>query len=131
GLGARWNGRPCRVSSTARLEEATLCYTSLDGFLRHGRAGALERLVDATRTQRGWSDAYGHALVATGRVDLAVEPVMSVWDNAPLLPILLEAGGRFSDWTGKDRIDGGDAVSTNGALHEAVLALLGDGANAS
>jgi histidinol-phosphatase len=57
-------------------------------------------------------------------VDLAVEPVMNVWDNAPLLPILEEAGGRFTDWIGDARIDGGDAVSTNGLLHEAVLSLL-------
>jgi myo-inositol-1(or 4)-monophosphatase len=124
GLGARWNGRPCRVSSTATLAAATLCYTSVEGFLRSGRQSALDRLLDATGTERGWGDAYAHALVATGRVDLAVEPVMNVWDNAPLLPILEEAGGRFSDWTGAARIDGGDAVSTNGVLHDAVLSLL-------
>ena len=61
---------------------------------------------------------------ATGRADLAVEPIMNIWDNAPLLPILAEAGGRFTDWTGAPRIDGGDAVSTNGVLHDAVLSLL-------
>ena len=49
---------------------------------------------------------------------------MNIWDNAPLLPILAEAGGRFTDWTGAARIDGGDAVSTNGILHDAVLSLL-------
>jgi myo-inositol-1(or 4)-monophosphatase len=124
GLGARWNGRPCHVSSRAALAEATLCYTSVDGFHRTGRVGALDRLIAATRTQRGWGDAYAHALVATGRTDLAVEPVMNIWDNAPLLPILAEAGGRFSDWTGAARIDGGDAVSTNGLVHDQVLALL-------
>lgn len=124
GLGARWNGRPCRVSATSRLDTATLCYTAVDGFLRVGRRGALDRLLEATRTHRGWGDAYAHALVATGRVDLAVEPVMNIWDNAPLLPILAEAGGRFSDWTGTARIDGGDAVSTNGILHDSVLELL-------
>jgi myo-inositol-1(or 4)-monophosphatase len=124
GLGARWNGRPCRVSSAARLADATFCYTSVEGFQRSGRDPALRRLLAATRTHRGWGDAYAHALVATGRVELAVEPVMNLWDNAPLLPILAEAGGRFTDWTGKVRIDGGDAVSTNGLLHDQVLALL-------
>jgi len=124
GLGARWNGRPCRVSATSTLAAATFCYTAVDGFLRTGRREALDRLLAATRTQRGWGDAYAHALVATGRADLAIEPVMNIWDNAPLLPILEEAGGRFSDWTGAGRIDGGDAVSTNGVLHDAVLALL-------
>jgi myo-inositol-1(or 4)-monophosphatase len=124
GLGARWNGRPCRVSPTPALAAATLCYTSVDGFLTHGREDAFRRLLGATRTHRGWGDAYAHALVATGRADLAVEPAMNLWGNAPLLPILTEAGGAFTDWTGKARIDGGDAVSTNGVLHGAVLALL-------
>jgi histidinol-phosphatase len=124
GLGARWNGRPCRVRPTSSLAAATFCYTAIDGFARNGRHPALERLLAATRTHRGWGDAYAHALVATGRADLAVEPIMNIWDNAPLLPILAEAGGRFTDWTGASRIDGGDAVSTNGVLHDAVLSLL-------
>jgi len=124
GLGARWNGRPCRVSSTSSLAGATFCYTAVDGFTRNGRGPALDRLLGATRTHRGWGDAYAHALVATGRVDLAVEPIMNIWDNAPLLPILAEAGGAFTDWNGASRIDGGDAVSTNGVLHQAVLSLL-------
>jgi myo-inositol-1(or 4)-monophosphatase len=127
GLGARWNGRPCHVSTTDSLGAATFCYTAVDGFARNGRRGALDRLLGATRTHRGWGDAYAHALVATGRADLAVEPIMNIWDNAPLLPILTEAGGRFSDWTGAARIDGGDAVSTNGVLHEAVLSTLAAG----
>ncbi len=123
GLGARWNGRPCRVSTTDSLGAATFCYTAVDGFVRNGRRSALDRLLGATRTHRGWGDAYAHALVATGRADLAVEPIMNIWDNAPLLPILAEAGGRFTDWAGASRIDGGDAVSTNGVLHDAVLSL--------
>jgi myo-inositol-1(or 4)-monophosphatase len=124
GLGACWNGRPCRVSTTAELAAATFCYTSIDGFGRQGREGALRRLLGSTRTQRGWGDAYAHALVATGRADLAVEPIMNLWDNAPLLPILTEAGGRFTDWNGNASIDGGEAVSTNGVLHDAVLSVL-------
>jgi myo-inositol-1(or 4)-monophosphatase len=129
GLGARWNGRPCSVTTTSSLEAATFCYTAVDGFVRNGRRPALDRLLGATRTHRGWGDAYAHALVATGRADLAVEPIMNVWDNAPLLPILTEAGGRFTDWSGASRIDGGDAVSTNGVLHGAVLSLLAAGAS--
>jgi histidinol-phosphatase len=125
GAGARWNGRPCRVSTTTSLEAATFCYTSVDGFRSQGREGALDRLIGATRVNRGWGDAYAHALVATGRADVAIEPIMNIWDNAPLLPILTEAGGRFTDWSGRPRIDGGEAVSTNGVLHDAVLSLLG------
>jgi fructose-1,6-bisphosphatase/inositol monophosphatase family enzyme len=52
-----------------------------------------------------------------------LDPVMNLWDNAALLPILEEAGGSFTDWSGRRTIDGGSAISTNGALRDAVLAL--------
>ncbi len=68
---------------------------------------------------RSWGDCYGHCLVATGRADVMLDPVMNPWDCAALLPIVREAGGRFTDWSGAARIDGGDAVSTNGGLHAA------------
>jgi histidinol-phosphatase len=60
-------------------------------------------------------------LVAEGAVDIAVEPGGSVWDFAAIQPIVEEAGGRFSDYAGVARIDGGRAISTNGLLHDAVL----------
>jgi histidinol-phosphatase len=81
----------------------------------------LERRVNEVR---GWGDCYGHCLVATGRADVMLDAVMNPWDCAALLPILDESGGRFTDWRGDARIDGGDAVSTNGVLHDAVLDLL-------
>ena len=77
-----------------------------------------------TALQRGWGDCYGHCLVATGRVDIMLDPRMNPWDCAALIPIVQEAGGRFTDWKGRVTIDGGDAVSTNGALHDAILARL-------
>jgi fructose-1,6-bisphosphatase/inositol monophosphatase family enzyme len=73
---------------------------------------------------RSWGDAYGHALVATGRAEIMVDPILAPWDAAPLLPILVEAGGRFSDLSGKDTIHGGSGVSTNGVLHSEVLEIL-------
>ena len=84
------------------------------------RATSHERLGDGwtalqrdTALQRGWGDCYGHCLVATGRADVMLDPRMNPWDCAALMPILQEAGGRFTDWSGP-RADGGDAVSTNG-----------------
>jgi fructose-1,6-bisphosphatase/inositol monophosphatase family enzyme len=62
-------------------------------------------------------------LVATGRAEVMLDPVMNVWDNAAFLPILEEAGGTFTDWSGRRTIDGGSAISTNGVLRDAVLAL--------
>lgn len=125
GEGCRWNGRRARVSAVTSLEDACVGYTDtrqIDERL-DARWHALQR---RTALQRGWGDCYGHCLVATGRVDVMLDPRMHAWDCAALVPILEEAGGRFTDWQGARRIDGGDAVSTNGALHEQMVELLQD-----
>jgi histidinol-phosphatase len=123
GVGCYWNRRRARVSTVTALDEACIAYT--DGHGLHKRLGdtwvALQR---DTALQRGWGDCYGHCLVATGRADIMLDPRMNPWDCAALIPILQEAGGRFTDWKGQVTIDGGDAVSTNGALHEDLLARL-------
>jgi len=124
GLGCRRNGRPARVSSVDRLSEALALSTSVRSFERRGIP--FRRLIDATAVQRGWGDCYGHVLVATGRAEVMIDPSVAVWDNAPFLPILEEAGGRFTDWHGRPTVRSPDSVSTNGRLHEAVLALLRD-----
>jgi histidinol-phosphatase len=125
GLGCFWNDKPARVSATSSLDQALLLCTDFGVCERYGfgpAAAALERQVHSRRT---WGDAYGHMLVATGRADIMLDPIMNVWDCAPLLPILEEAGGRFSDWAGTPTIRGGNAVSTNGMLFEDVMAILG------
>jgi histidinol-phosphatase len=123
GLGCTCNGRPARVSTVDRLDQALLTYTDVADLLQH-RPDAWRRLQRATRLQRGWGDCYGHALVATGRAEIMLDPVVHPWDSAPFLPILREAGGSFTDWDGRPTIHGGHAISTNGRLLEAVLALV-------
>ncbi|MCS7034543.1 MAG: histidinol phosphate phosphatase [Phycisphaerae bacterium] len=123
GLGCTWNGRKAQVSGTSSLDQALLLCT--DVKMARQRGVAYDRLEAATRLQRGAFDAYGYALVATGRADVVIDPVMSSWDCGPLPVILREAGGRFSDWRGLETIHGGDALATNGLLHEAVLKLVG------
>lgn len=122
GLGCAWNGRPCRVSSVDRLEDALLVSSSL--VRGQARSDAFDRLKERTRLQRTWGDAFGYALVATGRAEIMLDPALSVWDCAPMLPILREAGGRFSDWSGTETIHGKDGVAVNGALYEQVLEIL-------
>ncbi len=124
GLGCTRNGRPCRVSVAPRLDEALAVVT--EERAARARSGAWDRVVARTAMQRTWADCYGYVLVATGRAEVALDPVMNVWDCAALLPIVEEAGGRFTDWTGRRTIDGGEAVATNGLLHGAVLDLLRD-----
>ena len=113
--------RAARVSATAELAEAALSSGGLELYPRLDMNRGFERLLAKARLSRGWSDCYGHYLVATGRIDVMVDPQMHAWDNAPLLPIVVEAGGRFTDLSGNAVIDGGSGLSTNGLLHDAVL----------
>jgi histidinol phosphatase-like enzyme (inositol monophosphatase family) len=124
GGGTWWNGKRARVSSVARIEDATLLMSDPRTFEPVGLLPALERLRRHTNLERTWGDCYGHALVATGRADIMLDPIMSPWDASPLLPILEEAGGRFSDWTGGRTVRGGNGISTNRLLAEAVMALV-------
>ena len=127
GGGCFWNGRPARVSAVSRLADAVLLASDLDTFARFNRQDAFQRLIDATYFQRTWGDAYGYALVATGRAEIMLDPVMAVWDCGPLQVILEEAGGTFTDWRGTPTIFGGEGVATNGALFEPVMDLVRGG----
>ena len=124
GGGCFWNGRPARVSAVSRLADAVLLASDLDTFARFNRQDAFQQLIDATYFQRTWGDAYGYALVATGRAEIMLDPVMAVWDCGPLQVILEEAGGTFTDWRGTPSIFGGEALATNGALFESVMELI-------
>ena len=124
GEGCRWNGRTCHVSTVSRLEDALLVVT--DERSARARSGAYERLSSRTQLQRTWADCYGYMLVATGRAEIALDPVMAVWDCAALVPIVEEAGGHFTDWRGRRTIHSGEAVATNGALQREVLGLLAE-----
>lgn len=124
GLGCWWNGRPCRVSQVPTLREGLLISTAAtDRYARYNRLPAYERLVGAAGMFRTWGDCFGYVLVATGRAEAMIDPVMSIWDAAALLPILQEAGGTFTDWQGRPTIDGGEGIGTNGLVLDEVLRL--------
>lgn len=128
GMGAWWqtgSGEPRKaaVSSVSELSESLFCFTTVQGFERIGRQDAFDTLVDKTRLARGWGDCYGHMLVATGRAEVMVDPLMNPWDCAALAPIVEEAGGTFMTWNGEPTIYGGNGISVNAALREQVLAI--------
>ncbi|HEY3320322.1 MAG TPA: inositol monophosphatase family protein [Planctomycetota bacterium] len=122
GLGCQWNGRSARVSDVKKMDEAVLLTTSTTASA--ARSDAYERLAARTKLHRTWGDCYGYALVATGRAEIMLDPDMKPWDSAPLLPILTEAGGKFTTWDGRATIWGNDAVATNAELSEEVLGIL-------
>jgi fructose-1,6-bisphosphatase/inositol monophosphatase family enzyme len=93
-------------------------------FDRHGRRAAYDRLQSAARLTRTWGDGYGYLMVATGRADVMVDPVMALWDAAPMPPIFEEAGGVFCDWKGNPTHEAGEGVAVNGPMLEEVLKML-------
>ncbi len=125
GGGAFRDGEPIRVSGVAAIEDAHLTYDSVAAF---DAAGLTDQFLALTRRcwrSRGFGDFWQYALVAEGAVDVAVEPDgLKVWDLAPLLVLVEEAGGRFTDLGGEVSAEHGSAVATNGLLHESVLAAM-------
>ena len=121
GRGCIANGRAAHVSTRADLSGACVVTSGVDYW---PSTSILDRLVERGVIIRTWGDAYGYALVATGRVDAMVDPVVNRWDVAPMLTILPEAGGVFSDFTGEFTDDGGSALASNAATHPLLLELL-------
>ena len=125
GQGCHWNGTRCRVSETPRLADATVLVTD-ERFTRHPeRAGGWRDLAMRARVARTWGDCYGYLLVATGRAEVMVDPVLATWDAAPLQPIIEEAGGVFANWYGRRAGLVDDAVATNAALAAEARRILG------
>jgi len=124
GLGCFWNGTPAHVSATSNLKDALLLCTDFLVSDRYGFAAATMALQQRARTSRTWGDCYGYVLVATGRADVMLDPVMNLWDCAALLPIMEEAGGTFTDWRGERTAAAGNAVATNGVLFNEVMGVI-------
>ena len=124
GFGCYLNGRPMQVSSIDSLDKAIIAYTSSRSFETNGKQLQWERLQHAAYACRGWSDAYGHALVATGRCEVMLDPIMSPWDCAPFLVILPETKGYCGNWVGEETMFSEELLSCNKALLPQVLRLL-------
>jgi histidinol-phosphatase len=126
-----WTGRSllkataCQVSDVRRLEDAYLSYASLSGWDERGRLDDFLSLTRRCWRTRAFGDFWSYMLVAEGAVDLAAEPELEVYDMAALDIVVREAGGRFSSLDGTDGPFGGNALASNGHLHEAALSFLG------
>lgn len=112
------------VSARQSLNEAIFVTTAVDSFAEVGSAAKFEALQSGARFTRTWGDGYGYLLVATGRADVMVDPIVNPWDVAAIAPVIEEAGGMFTDWSGVATTKSRNAVGTNGHLHPPVLAIL-------
>lgn len=109
------------VSTRSNLEDCVLVTSESETFGERNAADVYTTLANDVYFARTWGDAYGYMLVATGKIEVMVDPILSVWDAAAVQPIIEEAGGRFTDWAGVARIDGGEAIGSNGHIHDKVL----------
>lgn len=117
GHGCWWNGRRAAVSTRANLRDALVLTTDRENIVAHGFDPQFTRLAQSSDITRTWGDCYGYALVATGRAEVMVDPVVSPWDVAALVPVLEEAGGVITAIDGRAAWPSpGNIVATNAAL---------------
>jgi histidinol-phosphatase len=115
---------PARVSNRQPLGKTLFVTSEVASFDEVGRRDIYERLQSATRLTRTWGDCYGYLMVATGRADVMIDPIVKPWDAAAVQPILEESGGTFSDWIGHPNIYTGNAVATNGLVLDEVMRIV-------
>jgi histidinol-phosphatase len=106
-----------RVSGVNELADASLSYSDFEGWDRDSLLG----LLGSVWRSRAYGDFWSHMLVAEGCVDIAAEPWLNLWDMAALVPVVEEAGGSMTAWSGGPALSGLSAVTTNGLLHNAAL----------
>ncbi|VEI13723.1 histidinol-phosphatase [Trueperella bialowiezensis] len=129
GLGA-YNGRSATsarrlsVSNVHKIEDASFSYSSLGGWSQRNQLRGFMRLAQSCWRTRAYGDFWSYMLVAEGAVDVAAEPELELYDMAALVPIVTEAGGRFTSLDGTDGPWGGNAIASNGRLHSAALEIL-------
>ena len=114
---------PASVDGDATLSEGLFVTSEVSRYFELGRQDVYLRLQNACRLTRTWGDCYGYLLIATGRAVVALDAQMNPWDACALVPVLAEAGGTYTSWSGERTIYGGDGVATNGAVLDAVLEL--------
>ena len=127
GHGSYYNGQRCHVSDNADLSKATILTSNFNNLLEHDRQDGFNKLLSQTREGRTWGDCYGYMLVATGRADIVIDPILFAWDVAPMLPIITEAGGKITNLDGQENLPFTSALATNGLLHEQALAAFARG----
>jgi histidinol-phosphatase len=124
GSGAVMNDEPIHVSRADRVSRAFVLHSGLADWVAAPYAAGLTELVTQARRERGFGDFWGHMLVARGSADVMLEPDLATWDFAALKVIVEEAGGRMSRFDGAPVEHGGSVLTTNGVLHDEIVARL-------
>ncbi|MDN5763621.1 MAG: histidinol phosphatase [Microlunatus sp.] len=115
---------PCRVSDVATIEDASLSFSALTGWVEAGHGQQFVDLMRRCWRTRAYGDFWSYMLLAEGGVDIACEPELALHDMAACSVVVTEAGGQFTDLNAVPGPRGEGAVATNGRLHSAVLEQL-------
>jgi histidinol-phosphatase len=126
GLGAYADGRRIQVSAVGSLAEAQVSVTFNTGWDDLGLTPNLVGLQQAAYRARGYGDFWQHMLVAEGAVDVAIDAIgLAPYDVAAVMAVVEQAGGRLTDRHGTRTFEEPSAISSNGILHDTVIAHLG------
>ncbi len=118
------NDKKVKVKKSSQLSEATLLTTDHLNVIKYQNKYGFEKLINQVKLYRNWGDCYGYYLLATGFVDIMIDPIMSVWDSMALIPIIKGAGGTITDYQGNDAAKGNSIVAAVPELHSMVINIL-------
>ncbi len=125
--GARLNGEAIQVSAADRVGRASVLHAGLAEWVDGEYGSPLLELLRQARRNRAFGDFWGHMLVARGSADVCFEPELATWDWAALEVVVAEAGGRMTQFDGSPLEHGGSVLTSNGVLHDEILARLKSG----
>ena len=119
-------GQPvqAKVSDCTELSEAVMVTSEVLTFSEVDCDQLYRDLEQQVYVARTWGDCYGYMLVATGQVELMIDPILNVWDAAAVKPIIDEAGGRFVDWNGQPKIDSGNSIGCCPGIYDEVIRMV-------
>jgi histidinol-phosphatase len=124
GMGTTCNGHKLHVSPTRQIESANISCGDTYCFEDSGKTAVLKKLIDNAEAVRGYTDCFGHSLVMRGAMDAMIDPVVNLWDVAPLACLIHEAGGEYYDFNGERTIQGTNFIASNAHLKEEILSLI-------
>jgi myo-inositol-1(or 4)-monophosphatase len=118
------NGQPVYMREVDRLSDATLLATDIRHVEKYQKKEGFERLLQRARLFRTWGDCFGYLLLASGRADIMIDPIMNPWDVLPLIPVIRGANGVITTWDGADAASGNSCVAASKKLHPQVMEIL-------
>ncbi|MDP2632136.1 MAG: inositol monophosphatase family protein [Candidatus Curtissbacteria bacterium] len=126
GKGAFLNGKKCKVSKISNLKNAYMCHSSIEYFGKKGKMNGFLKLEKTVYAARGYAETLGYHLLISGKIEIMLEAKDNIWDLAAPAILTEEAGGKFSDFSGKFSITSEEAIATNGLLHHQVVKMLNE-----